>query len=326
MPPSTFSMTIMTCESFYEEQESDRTPLISCFSDSLITFSPPHLSDANWCVSSLEGPIRQSLLKTSEQLAPVSWWIHQFIHQSITLNSTRLTRFQLLNVVWDRFLKNWQTHSRSPQFFALCKGSCNCNELQSGLFGMLLIFNANIWGVQAFWAAEEWQPKFLPLPVQSYPPTALDSGANFLPCLSQPSARLSWPFSALTLSRCFRFPPSSVAAPPLPRRLSLCSTESNGDRPSPTGLRWRPTLRRWSVSPISSALSLPPSVPSPSAASPILFVTPVDTLTGRDSQTSQFPPGLGYFALGLQRDFQLTRLYTHTHAHIYTYRQKKKKS
>lgn len=46
--------------------------------------------------------------------------------------------------------------------------------------------------------------------------------------------------------------------------------------------------------------------------SPFLFVTSVDTLTGRDSQTSQFPPGLGYFALGLQRDLQLTRLYTHT--------------
>lgn len=91
--------------------------------------------------------------------------------------------------------------------------------------------------------------------------------------------------------------------------LSLCSTESNSDWPSPTGLCWRPTLRRWSVSPIFSSLSLPPSVPFP-FPSPFLFVTSVDTLTGRDSQTSQFPHGLGYFALGLQKDFQLTRLYT----------------
>lgn len=91
--------------------------------------------------------------------------------------------------------------------------------------------------------------------------------------------------------------------------LSLCSTESNSDWPSPTGLCWRPTLRRWSVSPIFFSLSLPPSVPFP-LPSAFLFVTSVDTLTGRDSQTSQFPHGLGHFALGLQKDFQLTRLYT----------------
>ncbi len=93
---------------------------------------------------------------------------------------------------------------------------------------------------------------------------------------------------------------------------SLCSTESNSDRPSPTGLCWRPTLRRWSVSPTSSTLSLPPSVPFP-LPSPFLFVTSVDTMTGRDSWTaSQFPHGLCYFTLGLQKDFQLTWLYTHT--------------
>lgn len=92
--------------------------------------------------------------------------------------------------------------------------------------------------------------------------------------------------------------------------LSLCSTESNSGWPSPTGLCWCPTLRRWSVSPLSFlSLSLPPSVPFP-LPSPFLFVTSVDTLTGRDSQTSQFPHGLGYFALGLQKDFQFTRLYT----------------
>lgn len=62
-------------------------------------------------------------------------------------------------------------------------------------------------------------------------------------------------------------------------------------------------------------LSLPPSVPSP-LPSLLLFVTSIDTLTGSDSQTSQFPHGLGYFALGLQRDFQLTRLYTHTHKNL----------
>lgn len=90
---------------------------------------------------------------------------------------------------------------------------------------------------------------------------------------------------------------------------SLCSTESNGDRPSPTGLCWRPTLRRWSVSPISSTPSLAPSVPFP-LPSPFLFVTSVDTVTGRDSRTSEFPPGLGYFTLGRQRDFRLTWLYT----------------
>lgn len=52
---------------------------------------------------------------------------------------------------------------------ALCKSSCNCNELQSGLFGMLLIFNANIWGEQTFRTTEKWQIKFPPLPMWSYP-------------------------------------------------------------------------------------------------------------------------------------------------------------
>ncbi len=37
-----------------------------------------------------------------------------------------------------------------------------------------------------------------------------------------------------------------------------------------------------------------------------LFFTSVDTMTGRDSRTSQFPLGLGYFTLALQRDFKLT--------------------
>lgn len=57
--------------------------------------------------------------------------------------------------------------------------------------------------------------------------------------------------------------------------------------------------------------SLAPSVPFP-LPSPFLFATSVDTMTGRDSwMTSQFPPGLGYFTLGFQKDFQLTWLYTH---------------
>lgn len=49
---------------------------------------------------------------------------------------------------------------------------------------------------------------------------------------------------------------------------------------------------------------------------PLLFVTPVDTMTGRDSRTSQFPPGLGYFTLGLQKGFSVDLIIhprTHTH-------------
>lgn len=52
---------------------------------------------------------------------------------------------------------------------ALCKSSCNCNELQSGLFGMLLIFDANIWGEQTLRTTQKWQIKFPPLPMRSYP-------------------------------------------------------------------------------------------------------------------------------------------------------------
>lgn len=58
--------------------------------------------------------------------------------------------------------------------------------------------------------------------------------------------------------------------------LSLCSTESNSDRPSPTGLCWRPALRRWAVSPTFTTPSLPPSVPLP-LPSPIRFVTSAGT-------------------------------------------------
>lgn len=137
------------------------------------------------------------------------------------------------------------------------------------------------------------------------PRTVLCSWAKFCFALKKLSLYLSlslclpWPFSVFSLlSFSFCQPPLL----PLSLFPSLCSTESNSDRPSPTGLCRRPTLRRWSVSPISSTLSLPPSVPFP-LSSPFLFVTSVDTLTGRDSQTSQFPHGLGYFALGLQGIF-----------------------
>lgn len=181
---------------------------------------------------------------------------------------------------------------------------------------MLLIFDASIWGEQAFWRTERYDnPNFLPLPVWSYPPMVLYSLANF--CL----ARLRSLCSCLCVSVLTTIRPLFVClvfiSTPSPLFFcvsfsSLCSTESNGDRPSPTGLCWRPTLRRWSVSPVSSTLSLPPSVPTP-LPSPSRFVTSVDNMTGRDSRTtSQFPPGLGYFTLGLQKDFQLTWLYTHT--------------
>lgn len=195
---------------------------------------------------------------------------------------------------------------------ALCKSSCNCNELQSGLFGMLLIFDANIWGEQTLRTTEKWQIKFLPLPMRSYPhqlSTAKPVCFLLLKCsiplgLSLPSPAPLFCFPILI----YLF----ILGYSFCLFLSLCSTESNSDWPSPTGLCWRPTLRRWSVSPIFSSLSLPPSVPFP-LPSPFLFVTSVDTLTGRDSQTSQFPHGLGCFALGLGKDFQLTRLYTSAH-------------
>lgn len=49
---------------------------------------------------------------------------------------------------------SWRTDKHTLPVFALCKGSCNCNELQSGLFGMFLIFDANIWVEQAFWRTQ----------------------------------------------------------------------------------------------------------------------------------------------------------------------------
>lgn len=124
-------------------------------------------------------------------------------------------------------------------------------------------------------------------------------------------SRLSWPFSVLSV---FLLSVSSLSPPrSLSLFLSLCSTESNGDRPSPTGLCWRPTLRRWSVSLTSSTLSLPPSVPSPSSLSGSVCHISGHCDRYRDSRTtSQFPLGLDCFTLGLQKDFQWTWLYTHT--------------
>ena len=208
-------------------------------------------------------------------------------------------RPRLLNAVWDWFLKKWQTcipHS------ALCTGSCNGNELQSGLFGMLLIFDANIWGKQAFWRTERYDKPCFSCSLCDLTPwwfsadkPISDSLSNFL------SISFFTSVSVLTIPRpvfvflCFHFP---LCHPPsLCLSSRLCSTESNCERPSPTGLCRCPALRRWSVSPTSSTFSLPPSVSSP-LPSPSLFVTSVDTMTGRDSQTtSQFPPGLGYFTL-----------------------------
>lgn len=215
--------------------------------------------------------------------------------------------------------ESWKIDRHSLPVSALCKGSWNCNELQSGLFGMLLIFDANIWGEQTFWTTEKWQPKYLPFPVWSYPLDGSLQLSQILLCSLKISLYLSlslclsWPFSVFSLFSFSFCPHPPTHATPLSRFPSLCSTESNSGRPSPTGLCWRPTLRRWSVSPISSTLSLPPSVPFPlPLPSPFLFVTSVDTLTGRDSQTSQFPHGLGYFALGLQGIFSWLD-YTPTH-------------
>lgn len=143
---------------------------------------------------------------------------------------------------------------------ALCKSSCNCNELQSGLFGMLLIFNANIWGEQTFRTTEKWQIKFPPLPMWSYPHQLFTAEpVSFL------LLKVLYPsVSTIPCSFVCRF----FFGYSFCLFLSLCSTESNSDWPSPTGLCWRPTLRRWSVSPIFFSLSLPPSVPFPLPSPP----------------------------------------------------------
>lgn len=149
--------------------------------------------------------------------------------------------------------RSWRTDRHTLPVTALFKRSCNCNELQSGLFGMLLIFDANIWGEQAFWRTERNDnPNFSHSHCDLTPRCFPYSLANFQFALCL-CVCLNHLLSALWLqfysgSSCF-----SASHP-------LCSTESNGDWPSPTGLRWRPTLRRWSVSPTYSTLSLSPSV------------------------------------------------------------------
>lgn len=51
---------------------------------------------------------------------------------------------------------SWRIDRYSLAISALCKGSCNHNELQSGLFVTILIFHANIWDKQAFWRTQRY--------------------------------------------------------------------------------------------------------------------------------------------------------------------------
>lgn len=101
--------------------------------------------------------------------------------------------------------ESWKIDRHSLPVSALCKGSWNCNELQSGLFGMLLIFDANIWGEQTFWTTEKWQPKYLPFPVWSYPLDGSLQLSQILFCSLKLSLYLSlslclsWPFSVFSL-------------------------------------------------------------------------------------------------------------------------------
>lgn len=56
---------------------------------------------------------------------------------------------------------SWRIDRYSLPISALCKGSCNHNELQSGLFVTILIFDANIWDEQAFWRTQRYDnPNF----------------------------------------------------------------------------------------------------------------------------------------------------------------------
>lgn len=155
-----------------------------------------------------------------------------------------------------------------------------------------------------------------PTPCVILPPDGSRQQSQFLSCSLKPSLYLSlslclsWPFSVLSLFS-FSFFLFSTPLLCLSFRLSAAQSPTVTDplQQAYAGVQhYAGDLSL--LSPLLShflhlSLSLSPS--------PFLFVTSVDTLTGRDSQTSQFPPGLGYFALGLQRDLQLTRLYTHTH-------------
>lgn len=184
---------------------------------------------------------------------------------------------------------------------ALCKSSCNCNELQSGLFGMLLIFNANIWGEQTFRTTEKWQIKFPPLPMWFYPHQLFTAKpVSFLlfkvlyPSVSTIPCSFVFLFFLVTPSVSFFLSAAQSPTVTDPLQQAYAGVQHYaGD-----------------LSLLSSFLSHFLHLSLFPLPSPFLFVTSVDTLTGRDSQTSQFPHGLGYFALGLQKDFQLTRLYT----------------
>jgi len=158
---------------------------------------------------------------------------------------------------------SWRTDRHSLPFSAFCKGSCNRNEQQSGLFGTLLIFDANIWGKQALRRTARYDNLNFSHSLCDLTAWWISTAKPIFVLISKIisialSLCLSWPLCIL-----FLFASIFVIVTLLSLSLFsyLCSTESNSDWPSPTGLCWCPALCRWSVSPSSSTLSLSPSVP-----------------------------------------------------------------
>lgn len=150
------------------------------------------------------------------------------------------------------------------------------------------------------------------------PPDGAVELSQFLSCSFTSYLSLSlclcWPLSVLSLSLLFSFSTSSPPFLCLSFRLSAAQSPTVTDplQQAYAGVQHYagdPSL----LYPLLSHflhLSLSP-LPSPS-----LFVTSVDTMTGRDSRTtSQFPPGLDYFTLGLQKDFSVD-LIIHPHKKI----------
>lgn len=219
---------------------------------------------------------------------------------------------------------SWRIDIHSLPSSALYKGSCNHNELQSGLFGTILIFDANIWDEQAFWRTQRYDNP-------NFSHSLCDLSSWWITTITPMSVKLlnviltsvhlclPWPLSSHFLSLLL---PSTSTSP-----FFLCLSFHLSAAQSPTVTD--PLQQAYAgVQHYAGDLSLPPPLlsltssicPFASSISLFWFVTSVGIMTGRDGQmTNQFPPWLVCFTLELQKggfgglEFAVTQTHTCTH-------------
>lgn len=252
----------------------------------MLTFYQTSASDVDNCVSSLR----------------VSWQFFFFLFfffffswaasVSITMNpslhpSVHSALFDLSPLVVGFLMlsgsDSWRTdrHTLPAIILELCIGSCKCNELQSGLFGMLLIINENIWAEQLILKEGAiWQSKCIPYLCELTP----------------------WWFTNYKWMYYIYVSPCLFAIF-VYRFVTSCTPVSFSVSLQHRVQRWLTLSNRLMLASNTTQVTRLSCIPSSICPyhTPALFLTFVDSMTGRDSQLTRYiPRGLGYITLGLQ--------------------------